>query len=171
MVQDISTKGKYRPKLSRKPLTFRGPFDDSLPSHLQGSAISAFNYDIADVLPAIRLERIKEGQQDAGHDEKENWNPKKDLLESGEFSNHFMVEQENDGTAYIRFNDSNPNFQNEATNKKEEGSFHFYATYRVGNGRRGNVGACIISRIVVNLYTSKIDNVLSEFNRYYKRKY
>ena len=48
-LEDISEKGKFRPHLSKKPLTHKGPFDPLLP------ASTAFNYDIREAYPDISL--------------------------------------------------------------------------------------------------------------------
>jgi predicted phage baseplate assembly protein len=54
---------------------------------------------------------------------------------------------ENDGTAYIRFGDAKTKLGRMPNNKNTTSIF---ATYRVGNGRKGNVGAETITRIMLN---------------------
>ena len=131
-------KRKFRPTLLRKPLTFVGPFDESLP------ASAALIYDVRKAHPDITL-----------RGEEKTWFPLGDLLKSKEFDNNFVVELENDGTALIRF----ANFERYqaledaiVTSDLGGGSdiSPFYATYRIGNGVRGNVGAETITRIVVD---------------------
>lgn len=61
------------------------------------------------------------------------WEPQSDLIESGRFSRNFVLEMEEDGTAYIRFGD-------EVLGKRPEIESEMIARYRVGNGRAGNLG-------------------------------
>lgn len=70
------------------------------------------------------------------------WLPRYDLLASESDDAHFVVEMDNDGVAHLRFGDG------ELGRQPEAGSA-FFATYRVGNGTAGNVGAETISRLVL----------------------
>jgi hypothetical protein len=70
------------------------------------------------------------------------WNPRFDLLGSGADDLHFVVEMDNDASAHLRFGD------NDLGEQPRAGSA-FYAEYRVGNGRRGNVGADAITHAVL----------------------
>ena len=69
------------------------------------------------------------------------WTVKRDLLESESEDYDFVVEMDNDGFAHLRFGDGELGRMPEAGTK-------FHATYRIGNGLRGNVGAESISHIV-----------------------
>lgn len=69
------------------------------------------------------------------------WTVKPDLLESGPDDYDFVVEMDNDGFAHLRFGDGKLGHMPEAGTS-------FDATYRVGNGTRGNVGREAISHIV-----------------------
>jgi predicted phage baseplate assembly protein len=161
---------KYLLKLTQGPLTFRAPFNDSTPPNIQGSAFSASNYDVKDVLPDIFLQRYSNFSEIKS--EAEKWYPKQDLLESNEFERDFVVELEDDSTAYIRLGKDEE--ENEvtttttgtttATNNEDQfaDKMGFVATYRVGNGVQGNVGAYRISRIAVNL---KDDNAIDDKTR------
>jgi hypothetical protein len=100
----IVGKRKFRPRLSRKPLTFMGPFDPSLP------ASAALVYNVHEAHPDITL--TGEGKI---------WLPLLDLLQSREFDNNFVVEIENDGTASIRF----ANF--------DAASFHLFVYNRISS--------------------------------------
>jgi hypothetical protein len=71
----------------------------------------------------------------------EAWTPRFDLMESGPQDAQFVVEMDNDGVAHLRFGDG------ELGRRPSPGSA-FYATYRVGNGTRGNVGAGAIAQLV-----------------------
>jgi len=76
------------------------------------------------------------------NDEETKWSPQYDLLASDKFAADFVVENELDGISYLRFGD------NILGEMPLEGSV-FKATYRIGNGRAGNVGTGAISRIAV----------------------
>lgn len=77
-----------------------------------------------------------------GKDEK--WRPQIDLLNSDRFAQEFVVEMEEDGWAYLRFGD-------DIYGKKPVDGTGFMATYRIGNGQAGNVGAESIFHVVTNL--------------------
>ncbi len=143
---DIPKEGKFRPHLSKKPLTYRGPFDPLLP------ASSAFNYDVRGAYPDITLREEEKKKMTTMNIMKEGedlkkWYPRRDLLSSDEYAYEFVVEMENDGTAYIRFGDAKTKLGRMPNNKNTTSIF---ATYRVGNGRKGNVGAETITRIMLN---------------------
>jgi hypothetical protein len=71
----------------------------------------------------------------------EGWDPAPDLIGSGAASMDFVVETEDDGRASIRFGDG------EFGAALQEGS-RVGVTYRVGAGKRGNVGAEGLAHIV-----------------------
>jgi hypothetical protein len=62
------------------------------------------------------------------------WRPERDLLENGESDPVFVVELETDGTAVLRFGD-------DTNGKRPYSGTSFTASFRIGNGREGNVGA------------------------------
>lgn len=74
----------------------------------------------------------------------ERWDVKPDLLATGASETELTVESEHDGTAMIRFGDG------EHGRLPFEGT-DFTATYRVGNGPAGNVGAESIAHIVTTV--------------------
>jgi predicted phage baseplate assembly protein len=86
------------------------------------------------VLPAIYL------NTSAGSTGRE-WLPKRDLLNSGRNAKEFVVEVEADGTAILRFGDNQHGL-------RPPSATPFYATYRVGNGKAGNVGAESLVHVV-----------------------
>jgi hypothetical protein len=69
------------------------------------------------------------------------WTAQVDLLDSSGADRHFVVEIDNDGLAHLRFGDD------EAGRAPLAGTI-LTASYRVGNGTRGNIGAEGISHIV-----------------------
>jgi hypothetical protein len=109
----------YRPQLQKTGLTFRVPY--AAAAARQQPAASVAVQDPRAALPAITL-------SDGLH----VWQPERDLLESGPFAREFVAETEDDGTATLRFGDG------ELGAPPVSG---LAATYRVGNGDAGNVGA------------------------------
>lgn len=73
-----------------------------------------------------------------------HWTPRRDLLGSNGDATEFVVEIENDGLALLRFGD-------DAHGRRPNEGIVFTATYRVGNGSAGNVGADAIAHIVTNI--------------------
>jgi hypothetical protein len=126
--KDRVVAGKYYPRLDEKPLTRCGPGFE-ITAGKGGSAASAFDYDSNKVTPAITLLDTNSV----------SWEPARDPFSGDEFASMFVVETESDGTAYLRFSEQN----REAWARQiSEGTFKgFIATYRIGNGANGNVGA------------------------------
>ena len=130
-------RGDYRPALQFGPLAQQGYmrdrrnqlmlFDSGAP------ASAAFRWQIQTVKPAIWLKKDADVTV---------WSPQRELLNSGRFTPEFVVETENDGRAYLRFGDG------VLGRKPVDG---LSATYRVGNGRTGNVGANAIAHVVTDL--------------------
>jgi hypothetical protein len=121
---------RFRPSLLKKPLTQSSGYDATLP------ASASLVVDPAEALPSIFL------SSELGTDTA-TWLPQRDLLGSAADKAEFVVEIENDGTAFIRFGD------NEYGQEPEPGT-EFTATYRAGNGAAGNVGAETLAHIVSN---------------------
>ncbi|MFL6017237.1 MAG: putative baseplate assembly protein [Gaiellaceae bacterium] len=70
----------------------------------------------------------------------EPWLPELDLLASDADDARFVVEVEHDGSATLRFGD-------DVHGRRPETDTEFSATYRVGNGTAGNVGAGSIAHV------------------------
>lgn len=70
-----------------------------------------------------------------------HWRPQRDLLASDGDATDFVVETRNDGIALLRFGDG-------THSQRPKTDAAFRATYRVGNGSAGNVGADSIAHIV-----------------------
>jgi hypothetical protein len=85
--------------------------------------------------PAVILEMTFESG------ETELWTPLPDLLASDAFDQHFVTEVDNDGTAVLRFGD-------DRYGRRPLGALATVARYRVGNGRRGNIGAEALAHVV-----------------------
>jgi predicted phage baseplate assembly protein len=77
-----------------------------------------------DVLPAVQL-----GDTDGGL-----WLPRRDLLSSDAFAEEFVAEVDEDERATLRFGD-------DQYGQRPTPEVEFTATYRVGNGVPGNIGA------------------------------
>ncbi len=127
-METVPREGRYRPYLQQTGVTFAVRYDHA---EAQAQAASALLVqDPRAALPAVRLD-----------DDDERWQPRRDLLASDRFAADFVVEVEHDGRAYLRFGD-------DVLGKAPSAGTDFTATYRVGNGPAGNVGAEAISRIV-----------------------
>jgi hypothetical protein len=125
--------GQFRPSLRRKPLTFRQP----LPAN--GAASTVLREDPRRALPWIELSGT---QATPVGDVVTTWTAQRDLLSSQSKDQHFVVEIDNDGYAHVRFGDGD-------LGRMPEAATVFQATYRVGNGPAGNVGAEAISYLVL----------------------
>jgi hypothetical protein len=145
---------RFRPELGQRPLTQAGTVRKSVliggqtrterwPFDPDASAGSAMRWDMALVFPQVRLE----GTLDAVVSE---WDPVRDLLRSSRNDRSFLAEVESDGTARLRFGDDRQGLRPPAGTS-------FKATYRVGNGLRGNVGADAIAHVATNV--AGIDHV------------
>jgi hypothetical protein len=124
---------RFRPQLKNGPLTQAAPqpFADEPPGQFKPAAV-AMQYAPHNALPEIVL-----------HTGAQEWHPKGDLLNSGPQDRHFVVEVESDETAFLRFGDGR-------FGMRPDSGLAFTATYRVGNGARGNVGAEAFAHIVSN---------------------
>ena len=69
------------------------------------------------------------------------WTPVPDLLDSGPFDRHFVADLDHQGMAVLRFGDGE-------YGRRLDGFDALRVSYRVGNGRRGNIGAESLAHIV-----------------------
>lgn len=111
------------------------------PSNRQlfGPASFATSQDPREALPCVKL--TEQHQSSTQENETSTWVPKADLLGSTGQDRHFVVEVDNAGYANLRFGKGDLGRAPAANSK-------LIATYRVGNGDRGNVGAEAISSVV-----------------------
>jgi len=148
---------RFRPRLPKGPLTQAAPYDqrkppasasvnpnglDKVSSPLPydqrrppASASAAMRWTTRDPIPAITL-----------HDKDDvssTWSPRRDLLNSDATAREFVMETEADGTSYLRFGDD------EHGMRPIPGTA-FVATYRIGNGSQGNIGADSLAHIVID---------------------
>ena len=132
---------RFRPALAEAPVTQAAPFDTAAP------AAAAFPDALRDVRPAVLLESLREN-------EATRWLPARDLLNAAGDSPRFVVETEDDGTAVLRFGD-------DAHGRRPQEGETFTATYRVGNGPAGNVGAdAIVHALTVDGRVDAVRNPL-----------
>jgi hypothetical protein len=126
---------RFRPSLKRGPLTYAVPYDEADPP---ASASAMLRAAPETALPQIRLSGVPKGRPPVA------WTARRDLLSgepSGPDATQFVVETESDGTAYLRFGDNRHG-------QRPVAETEFTATYRTGNGARGNVGAEAIGHVV-----------------------
>lgn len=141
--------GRYYPHLRYANLTFRVRHDHTLVQSQSASA--TLQQEPRQATPAIKLTQN-------GSD----WLPLRDLLDSDRFTRAFVVEMESDGRAYLRFGDG-------VHAKQPLAGRAFSATYRVGNGLAGNIGAQAITHLVAHNRSSselvgrviKVNNLLA----------
>ncbi|MGH9658541.1 MAG: baseplate J/gp47 family protein, partial [Bryobacteraceae bacterium] len=135
-----------RPMLQKGPVTQQGhardrfgepvrdPENEPLVFDPEAPAAAAFQWQMRDALPAVRL--IENA------DPTRPWLPHRDLLASSRFNRHFVVEADSHAGSQLRFGDG---FH--AAKPKPDSAF--VANYRIGNGAAGNVGAEAIRRVVL----------------------
>jgi len=123
---------RFRPRLTQQPLTQVAPLHlkpvtsptTNLNRDSDASASAVYRWEMRDVLPAIILQ---------DHDGRP-WQPRRDLLSSDDFAKEFVAEVDDDGYATLRFGDDQHGL-------RPAPNVGITATYRVGNGKSGNVGA------------------------------
>lgn len=116
---------KSRAKLSRPSVVFRQPY----PEALDVSARALLVQDPAAARPDVSLALLGE-----------TWLPAGELLNATETDREFVVEVENDGAAHLRFGDG-------ILGRNPGPGTRFEATYRVGTGSTGHVGAESIAHL------------------------
>ena len=135
----------YRPRLRESGLAFGEPYDHDVATHAAHplAASRVLNQDPRQARPAnMRLladdSSLFGDQPDPGETA---WTPQRDLLGSERFAREFVVETENDGSAWLRFGDNQFGAAPVAGQR-------LLARYRLGGGTRGNVGAEAIGALI-----------------------
>lgn len=125
--------GRFTPRLRQSPLTFSQPLQ-KLP------ASQMLRQDSRQAKPQVAL-----------HNAQGTWQPQLDLLASGGLDRHFVAELDDSGRAHLRFGDGE-------LGALPAAGTEFKATYRIGNGERGNIGAETLAFVVLrqNAVTSGI---------------
>ncbi|MBF6336850.1 putative baseplate assembly protein [Nocardia abscessus] len=107
-----------------------------------GSAAAALTVDPRAALPVVTV-------VDRWGD---TWWPRRDLLDSGPDDRHFVGETDDDGYLILRFGDGRNGAAFEPLDRPPRiDEPHTTVTYRVGNGRAGNVGAEAIDRVLTDV--------------------
>jgi len=150
---------RYRPVLAQAPLTQvgtvlasagAGQLPNRMPFDPTAAAATALVWQLDDVRPAIALD-------DTTSAVPQGWTAQRSLLESGAEATDFVVEIDDRGTGALRFGDDEHGQRPNAGTK-------FQATYRIGNGAAGNVGAETVVHIVAALSDlANIDSVRNPF--------
>jgi hypothetical protein len=117
---------KYGPLTQRGGVFLNGLFHVYNPS---GPASALSTFALEDTRPAVSL-RDDDGM---------SWTARRDLLRSRRPSSDFVVEVDERGQTHLRFGDG-------SHGRKPGAQLH--ASYRVGNGRSGNVGAEALYHLV-----------------------
>ncbi|WP_141340281.1 putative baseplate assembly protein [Bradyrhizobium sp. USDA 3458] len=121
---------RFRPMLPDAPITQAQRY-----IHPPASAAGATRQSLREVEPQV-----------TATDGKRNWTARGDLLASSPIDEHFVVEIESDGKALLRFGDGR-------NGRRPLSGSNFKASYRVGNGPTGNVGADSIAHVVTGIGT------------------
>lgn len=118
----------YRPVLKKNPVTFCQPIEPDM------AATWMLKQDVRQALPQIRLtETTSDGVF--------GWIAKRDLLASANTERHFVAEIDNEGYAHLRFGEGE-------LGRQPAAGAQFTASYRVGLGTAGNIGADVIHHLV-----------------------
>ena len=134
-LESVPADDRYNPRLRRADIThcaeshWKSNGDSSSSSHTQGAA-ELLAQDVRNALPAVILRG--DGQ---------TWRPRRDLLNSDSSAPDFVVEMEDDERARLRFGDGN-------YGRRPTEDTDLMATYRIGNGHSGNIGAQAIAHVV-----------------------
>lgn len=121
----------FRPTLERGPLTHAVPLPEN---YRDRPASEVVGFEPQHAMPEVRL-------QDADSDT--TWEARGDLLGSDRFARHFVAEMDAEGRATLRFGDK-------GHGRAPAADTAFTASYRVGNGLAGNVGAEALAHVVTN---------------------
>jgi hypothetical protein len=163
----VQTGRRYRPRLRFPYLTHAAPYDHHM-ARTQ-PAYQAMQFQPYEAFGCVRLRQYAahfaergEGSpkarllQDLDRDTstisgvdldkyimtmRYDWTLRRDLLNSGPFDRDFQVEMEEDRRAHLRFGFG-------GMGKLPDPGDRFVATYRIGNGNQGNVGAETIAHVI-----------------------
>jgi len=142
--------GRYRPVLKETALTFSQPLPSAAP------AATLLQQDPHQALPWVQLTSLldpscaPDGTLENVPAEPVAWRPQYDLLSSGGSDADFVIEMDDQRRANLRFGDGE-------LGKQPQAYARFNATYRVGDGLSGNVGAGTITHIVFQHLLSGAD--------------
>jgi predicted phage baseplate assembly protein len=109
-----------------------------------GPASAALRQEPREALPSVRLCHAPSDDDELRKhlgDERACWEARQSLLESGPRERHFVAEMDDEGRAHLRLGDGE-------NGRAPEPGDRLRATYRVGNGPAGNVGADSINYVI-----------------------
>jgi hypothetical protein len=132
----------YRPQLQAEGITFRELYSHNraVTQPVNGMLLQ----DPRRALPAVVL---------AGNGD--IWTSQYDLLGSDRFATEFVVEMDNEARGRLRFGDG-------VYGRQPDAAAQLQASYRIGNGTQGNVGAEAISHLVAAIDgVTRVRNPLS----------
>jgi hypothetical protein len=136
---------RYHPTLADGPVTRQGTVirtrieaglrrSERVAFDPAAAASAALTWRTADAVPSITLQSTMAAATD-------HWTARRDLLDSRDGDPHFVVESAADGSARLRFGEP-------PHGRRPDAGTGFLATYRVGNGPSGNVGADSIAHVL-----------------------
>jgi len=125
----------YGPALAHSGLTFAVPYDQCTAM----SASQSLEQHAHDALANCTVWEFPP----YGIGQSQRWEVRQDLLHSGQFERHFVIEINSRGIPLLRFGDG-------CTGRAPAIGAHMVANYRLGNGPAGNVGPDTIKSIVTN---------------------
>ncbi len=138
----VVTPVRFRPYLQKSPLVFSQPLPVNAP------ATGLLSQDPRQALPWIWLTENETGSSTSKaltaartSLPSTTWQPQRDLLNCRPGDTHFVAEVDNEGRGRLRFGDGE-------LGRLPAAGTRFAATYRVGGGTVGNVGAKAISHII-----------------------
>jgi len=133
----------WRPRLKDGGLAFSEPYDHDRAMSASLSASAVLRQDARRARPSNM--RLQADDATVFGDQPDPvasaWTPVRDLLGSERFAREFVVETENDGSAWLRFGDNRFGAAPPAGQR-------LLARYRLGGGSQGNVGADAITALV-----------------------
>lgn len=130
---------RWRPMLPDGRPTWAVPWREYVTA-FDGSSHRPSATTLLSVSPREALPAVKVWPENDPEDDKA-FHPRPDLLASDGNDRDFVVETEDDGTASLRFGDG-------TYGRAPEASEPYLASYRLGHGAAGNVGAEAINRVV-----------------------
>lgn len=135
---------RFRPSLVESPVTrvvhvqrraASGAAERTfLPFDPAASATAAIDPPRGRVIPIVRPASTESGQVF-------QWQPRPDLLDSDSGDRHFVLESDGETATWLRFGDG-------VYGRSPSAPSAFTATYRVGNGSAGNIGAEALAYVV-----------------------
>jgi hypothetical protein len=138
----VPARGRYRPHLRDEGLAFSVQYDDA--AARGRPAVAALDLSPERAMPAVAS--LSDGRR--------TWTAARDLLGSTPFATGFVVEMEDDGRAEIRFGDG-------TLGRRPTPGDEFVASYRVGGGSVGNVGAGALTNLAVPIEGVSVRNPLA----------